>query len=368
MTATPQTVLKFAVGAAVAAAALFVVWYFSSIVVYILVSAVLAVMGRPLVKRLAALRVRRWQMPRSLAAFMTLVVIWIVAAVLCALFVPLVFNKVNQLADVDFGAVVSSVGEPVARVQHDLQEWFALPESSFSLSEELAALLRRLVDPGSLNSFFSSVVGAVVSSVIAVFSISFITFFFLKEDDLFYTMVTAVFPERFRDSITRALDSVTLLLGRYFTGILAESLLLMSAVSLTMMAFGMAAADAFFIGLVMGIMNVVPYAGPLIGGVISVFVGLVTPIAGMSVAHTAAVIAGSLLVLKGLDDFVLQPALYSERVKAHPLEVFLVILVAGSLAGILGMLLAIPSYTVLRVFAKEFFSQFALVRRLTENI
>ncbi|MDE7123843.1 MAG: AI-2E family transporter, partial [Alistipes sp.] len=75
-----------------------------------------------------------------------------------------------------------------------------------------------------------------------------------------------------------------------------------------------------------------------------------------------------LLILKGMDDFVLQPTLYSERVKAHPLEIFLVILIAGSVAGILGMLLAIPSYTVLRVFAKEFFSQFRLVRQLTDKI
>lgn len=87
----------------------------------------------------------------------------------------------------------------------------------------------------------------------------------------------------------------------------------------------------------------------------------------MTVGHTAVVIIGSLLILKGLDDFVLQPTLYSSRVKAHPLEIFLVILIAGSLAGILGMLLAIPSYTVLRVFAKEFFSQFSLVRKLTEK-
>ena len=135
-----------------------------------------------------------------------------------------------------------------------------------------------------------------------------------------------------------------------------------------MMAFGMKAADAAFIGLIMGVMNVVPYAGPLIGGVVSVFVGIVSPIEGMSVGHTAFVIAGSLLILKGMDDFILQPTLYSERVKAHPLEIFLVILIAGSLAGILGMLLAIPSYTVLRVFAKEFFSQFRLVRKLTEKI
>ena len=368
MQTTPQTVLKFIVGAAIATAVLFLVWYFSSIVVYILVSAVLAVMGRPLVKRLSELHIRSWRVPRWLAALVTLVVIWAIFATCFSLFVPLVFNKINQFAHVDFTAVMESIGEPLARAQHDLQRLFSLPESTFSLSEELTDALRGIIDFDSLNRVFSSIINVVISSVIAIFSISFITFFFLKEEDLFYAMVTAVFPEHYHENITRALDSVTLLLGRYFTGILSESLLLMIAVSLVMMAFGMKAGDAVFIGLIMGIMNVVPYAGPLIGGILSVLVGIVTPIEGFPVGHTVLIIVCSLLVIKGLDDFVLQPTLYSERVKAHPLEVFLVILIAGSLAGILGMLLAIPSYTVLRVFAKEFFSQFSLVRKLTEKI
>ena len=360
MKTTPQTFLKFIAGAAVAAAVLFLVWYFSSIVVYILISAVLAVMGNPLVKRLAALHIKGWKVPRWLAALVTLIVIWVVLATLCSLFVPLVFNKIYQLSNLDFAAVVQSIEEPIAQAQGYLHEFFAVPESTFSLSEALASALKQIIDIESLNSVFSSIVNVVLSSVIA--------FFFLRDEGLFYAMVTAMFPERYHENITRALDSVTLLLARYFTGILSESLMLMVAVSLTMMAFGMKAADAAFIGLVMGVMNVVPYAGPLIGGIVSVFVGIVTPIGGMTVGHTAFIIAGSLLILKGMDDFILQPTLYSERVKAHPLEIFLVILIAGSMAGILGMLLAIPSYTVLRVFAKEFFSQFRLVRKLTEKI
>ncbi len=368
MAITPQTVLRFVAGAVITAAVLFLVWYFSSIVVYILISAVLAVMGNPLVKLLTGIRIRGWRVPRWLAAFVTLVVIWVVLAVLCTLFVPLVFNKIQQLAGLDFTAVMNSIAEPVSRVQEYLDTLFALPESSFSLSEALSSGLRSMVNFGSLNTLFSSLFNIVLSSVVAIFSISFITFFFLKEDGLFYAMVSALFPERYHENITRALDSITVLLARYFTGILSESLLLMIAVSLVMMAFGMHAADACFIGLIMGVMNVVPYAGPLIGGVMSVCIGVMTPIEGTTVGHTVLVIVASLLVLKGLDDFVLQPTLYSERVKAHPLEVFIVILIAGSVAGILGMLLAIPSYTVLRVFAKEFFSQFSLVRKLTRKI
>lgn len=368
MSITLQTFLRFLAGVAIAAAILFLVWYFSAIVVYILVSAVLAVVGRPLVNYLSRVRIRDWRMPRWVAALVTLAAIWIVIATLCSVFVPLVFHKIHQLSNLDFTAVLDSVEQPVAQAQGYLRDFFSMPEDALPLSDALASSLRGMIDMESLNLLFSSIVGVLLSSVVAVFSISFITFFFLKEEGLFYTMVTAAFPERYQESITRALDSVTVLLARYFAGILAESLLLMTAATLAMMAFGMRAADASFIGLVMGVMNVVPYAGPLIGGIISVFVGVVAPIEGMGVGHTACVIAGSLLVLKGLDDFVLQPTLYSERVKAHPLEVFLVILIAGSLAGVLGMLLAIPSYTVIRVFAKEFFSQFRLVRKLTEKI
>lgn len=363
-----QSIWKFLVGALLTAVALFLLWYFSSIVIYILVSAVLAVMGRPLVRRLALVRIRKWQLPRSLAALLTLIVIWAIAAIAGMLFLPLVFDKIYEFSNLDFAAVVGNVEEPVARLQHYLSDLFAMPMGSFSLQEALISQLKEWINLESINHIFSSIVGLLLSSAVAIFSISFITFFFLKEDGLFYAMVTAVFPERYSENITRALDEVTYLLSRYFRGLLTESFLLMIAVTIIMSIFGMKLQDAAFIGLVMGVMNVVPYAGPLMGGVLSVFVGIVSPIEGQTIGYTVTVIVCSLLALKSLDDFVLQPTLYSERVKAHPLEVFIVILVAGSAAGIVGMLLAIPAYTVLRVFAKEFFSQFSLVRKLTENI
>lgn len=368
MKATSQTLVRLVIGAAAVAAILFLVWYFSAIVIYILVSAVLAIMFRPLVRRLANIRIRGCRTPRSLAAIVTLAIIWVVFLTLCSLFVPLVSYKIHQLAGLDFGAVVGSVSEPLSRAQEYIRALFAIPDADFSLSDAIVSTLRSLVDYDTINTAFSSVVNLIFSSVIAFFSISFITFFFLKDDGLFYEMVTSVFPSRYQQNVTRALDSVSVLLTRYFTGVMTESVLLLVAVSLVMVAFGMRVQDAFFIGLVMGVMNVVPYAGPLIGGLIAVFLGITTPIEGMTVGHTVGVIAGSLLILKGMDDFVLQPTLYSERVKAHPLEVFIVILIAGSLAGIVGMLLAIPSYTVLRVFAKEFFSQFSLVQKLTQQI
>lgn len=368
MNTTPQAVLRFLIGVAIAAVICFLVWYFSSIVVYVLVSAVLAIVCRPLVRRLTSISIRGRHLTRTPAAAIALLVIWVVFALLCLLLVPMISSKVVQLSQIDFGSVVGALNEPIHHLQERMQRFLPHTTGDFSLKEALVATLQQVVNPSLINEAFSSIVGFVGSAVITFFSISFITFFFMKEDDLFFSMVRALFPERYAENVNRAMDSITHLLSRYFRGLLVESLMLMTAITLVMTAFGMHVQDALFIGFIMGVMNVVPYAGPVIGGVISVCLGIINPIEGMTIGHTVLIIAGSLLTIKGMDDFILQPTLYSERVNAHPLEVFLVILLAGSLAGIVGMLLAIPAYTVLRVFAKEFFSQFSLVRKLTQQI
>ena len=286
----------------------------------------------------------------------------------CCLGSGVIFGKINEFASLDFSSVLASIEEPIAQAQAYIQHTFAMPETQFSLTDTLATTLKNLIDYDTINNAFSSIVSIAISTLITIFSISFITFFFLKEDGLFYAMVKAMFPERLQENVTRALDSITYLLSRYFTGILTESIILMIVISTAMILFGMKTDNALLIGLIMGVMNVIPYAGPLIGGVISVCIGIISPIDGFTAGHTILVIACTLFCIKGLDDFILQPTIYSERVKAHPLEVFLVILIAGYMAGILGMLLAIPSYTVLRVLAKEFFSEFSLVQKLTKKI
>ena len=181
-------------------------------------------------------------------------------------------------------------------------------------------------------------------------------------------MVCAMFPSHLQPNVIHALDSITYLLSRYFVGILTESAILMVLITIIFRLFGMTTDAALLMGLIMGMMNVIPYAGPLIGGMICLFLGIMTPIEGYTAAATATIIVLTLFTLKGVDDFVLQPAIYSKRVKAHPLEVFLVILMAGYIAGVWGMLLAIPSYTVVRVLAKEFFSELSLVQKLTRNL
>jgi predicted PurR-regulated permease PerM len=133
--------------------------------------------------------------------------------------------------------------------------------------------------------------------------------------------------------------------------------------------FGFRVQDAFFVGVIEGVFNIIPYVGPWVGFVLSALAGLsFSTTATMGLGYVMLVLAGTILLAQAVDNYFISPRVFSQQVNAHPLEVFIVILLAGSVGGIVGMLLAIPSYTVLRVFAKEFFSQYTLVKKLTKDI
>ncbi len=166
---------RYLVAGAITAVVLFLVWYFSNVVAYILVSAVLAIIGKPLTDLLSGLHVRRTRFPRSLAALCTLLAIWVVVVGVFWLFVPIVFQKIREFfarrpAD---HPVVSGAAD-VAREFHPAR-FFDQRERVFARrcdSEQIKPLL----DIGVINNLLSSIVTTVGDTVIAAFSISFITF------------------------------------------------------------------------------------------------------------------------------------------------------------------------------------------------
>lgn len=363
-------IYRYIVAGAITAIVLFLVWYFSAVVAYILTSAVLAMIGKPMTDMLCRIHIGRTKIPfpKWLAALCTLLTIWIVIVGIFALFVPIVFQKINEFSALDIPHIINSFHEPLMSFEHFIKHTFALDDDSFSIITAISDQIKPLLDVNVINKLLSSIVNTVSDAVIAAFSISFITFFFLKESSLFYDMVIIMFPKKYEENISRALNSTTNLLTRYFTGIVIESALMTLIVSLGLLLWGLPGHDVLVIGLMVGILNVIPYVGPTIGIALGIFIGVTGGYPGMSGSITAIKIAGTILFAQGIDNFVLQPVLYSNRAKAHPLEIFLVILIAGSLAGVLGMLLAIPAYNVIRVFAKEFFNNFRVVQKLTEKI
>lgn len=359
---------RYIIAIAATALIVFLIWYFGDIVCYILVAAVLSVMGQPLVDILCRIKIRSWKFSRWLAALLVLILIMGVAAALFALFIPLIASKLHELQNVNFKAVTDSLQQPIARVEHFLQTFFSVDMSGFSVYDTITNYIADVFDFGQLNAILSSFLSVVANVGIALFSVIFITYFFLKEDSLFTNMMLAVTPTRYEENIRRGLSSTYYLLSRYFVGLVAECTLMMLMVSAGLLIGGFDVSNAFFIGLIVGVLKIVPYLGSWISAAISIVVGFTFDMGAMSVGNITLWILGAIVVAELIDNFLVQPFLYSERVKAHPLEIFLVILIAGKIGGVVGMLVAIPAYTVLRVFAKEFLYNYKLVQKLTRNI
>jgi len=161
------------------------------------------------------------------------------------------------------------------------------------------------------------------------------------------------------------------LLRRYFLGILIQTTLMGTIVTLGFSLLGVGFSHAVIIGIFSGLMNIIPYLGPLIGAIFGISVGtLVFLQLPMEITYLSFL--GGMLVIyvtvQLMDNVVFQPLIFSNSVKAHPLEIFIVILAAGYLSGILGMFLAIPVYTIIRVIAREFFDKYELVQKLTDRM
>lgn len=363
-----NTLARYIIGVVIAAIILFLVWYFSRVVSYILISAVLAIIGKPIVDYLSKVKIKGHHVPHTVASLGALVAIWGFVLAFVALFVPLVFGKLTELSKIDPAMLIDAFREPIMALQSWIQNMFHVSRSDFSITESISHQISNALDISVINEALSSIVTLVGNLAVAMFSITFITFFFLKDENLFLRMVVAIFPDKYENNITHAMKSITVLLIRYFTGLVIESMGLTILIGTTLSILGIGVETAFFMGLIMGVMNVVPYIGPLIGGSICVAIGILSPIDGATTLEMVLKIGCTLMVVKGIDDFIVQPFFYSQRVNAHPLEIFIVILIAGSVAGILGMLLAIPAYNVIRVFAKEFFNNFSLVQKLTQKL
>ena len=191
----------------------------------------------------------------------------------------------------------------------------------------------------------------------------------MKDAYLLKELVENLTPMRYQNEIDNILSQSKYLLSRYFFGLLIELSTMMTLLSIGLTVFGV--KNSLLIGFFGGLMNVIPYLGPIIGATVGVLLAVSTSLSyGMysEIISLVFIVIGVFASANLLDNVVLQPLIYSNSVKAHPVEIFIVILVAGSMAGIPGMILAIPSYTVLRIIAKEFLSQFSVVQKLTRNI
>jgi len=283
-------------------------------------------------------------------------------------FVPLVAQQAEMISNIDIEAVGRSLEQPMSDLQDFLITYNVLKEKE-SLEMLLISNLESLVSFATFSDIFKNILSIAGNLFIGVFAVLFITFFFMKEENLFFNGILLLLPMKYQQEGEKILADSQHLLSRYFIGLLIELTTMVTLISTGLTFFGV--SNAFLIGLLGGVMNIIPYLGPIIGTMIGVTLGTITHLSGGAYSDLLTliiIITGTFASANLLDNIVLQPWIYSNSVKAHPLEIFLVILIAGSMAGVVGMILAIPSYTVLRIVAKQFLSQSRVIQKITKDI
>lgn len=352
---------------AVAFAAWFI-WNFYVLIAYFFIAAIISLLGRPVVEFLDKIKLGKFRIPRWVSALAAMVVIVAVLAGVVAIFIPLLEDQTEIINSVDVQAIAEELEDPLIRLEGILLQ-FQDKDSDVTLRGVITNYLEELISVTSLTSIVDGILGSLGSILVGVFSIVFISFFFLRDDGLFYEIVMILTPTRFEQNVQRILSSSKRTLTRYFGGILIQSAVVVILVTSGLWILGY--EYALLIGFFCGLVNIIPYLGPIIGTLFAVLVTITTQLSQNPDAELGSTVIELIILIQGVqlfDNYVSQPYIFSKRMKAHPLEIFFIVLVFGSLAGIPGMIMAVPVYSFIRLIAREFFSEFKIVQKMTENI
>jgi predicted PurR-regulated permease PerM len=349
---------------------LFVI-YLTEVIVWILISAFIAMLGNPIVEFIRRFKLRKLQVPTWMASLITLSLMYFTIFMVIKLVSPLVVYQLTEFQSIDIEAVSEGLEKPIKSIDDFIHKTPIINQPQFSTEDYVIERVSSVINFSSIGTFVNDLGGTAVNLLMSVFVITFTSFFFLKDKDLFDKGVLMIVPVKYEERTKNVLAAIRKLIARYLFGIILETALMIFFFTLGLYLIGVKFNLALLIGLIAGILNVIPYIGPWIGAAIGI---LLFVTANLQLDFSAEIVPMLIKILvvigvtKLIDDTVFQPVIYSKSVKAHPLEIFFVIIVAGSLYGILGMMLAIPGYTVIRVIAKEFLYQYKFIQHLTHNM
>ena len=347
-------------------------WYFSSILIYILLAVVVSLIAQPIMSLLRKIKIKGHRAPDWVLAMVTLLTLIILFFTVITLIVPIVSGIIKGISLDSIETAARHISGPLAEMNLNLREAFPRLGGDFRIEVAAFQELQKLFDPIAVSSVIGSAANMITNLGIGLFSVSFISFFFIKDEGQFTAIIKAIVPDRHESEAEKAISDISYLLSRYFIGVMIEvaGVALINFLGLLLIArLGFNAAIG--IAVMTGILNIMPYVGPLMGGVLGTALSLIikyssaVPI-GLDVNFLTftLILVAIFSFTQLIDNILYQPVIYSTSIKAKPLEIFIVLLIAGHLAGPVGMIVAIPSYTVVRVVAFRFFRRYKAIRRL----
>ena len=337
---------------------LFFLYKIQSVLVYIAIASVIALVGRPINLFLK----QKLKFPNALAVVSTMALFFLIFMGLISLFIPLVVKQGENLSLLN-----------MEKLQQTVQDLLN-QSNAFFLSHGIDVLdhikqsdLFDRIDV--IPNFLNEIVGTIGTFSIGLFSVAFITFFLMKDTHIMENSIYVLADKKNETKLRKSLGTIKHLLSRYFFGLVFQITILFIIYSIILMIFGI--ENSVVIAFLCALLNLIPYVGPIIGCFLLLFL---TMSSNLGLDFQTEILPKATYVLIGyvfaqlIDNFISQPLIFSKSVKSHPLEIFLTIIIGGVIFGVTGMILAVPTYTALKVILKTFLADNKIVKSLTKEL
>ena len=342
------------------AIAIYFVIRVQSIIIYLIISLILTLIGNPIHRFLMT----RLKFNNTLATVTTLLLFLGMILGFILMVIPLITAQGQNLSLLSTVQIETNITQLTGQITRYLESHGINAQQTFRESKLASEL-----DFNFIPNFINAILNTLSSFGMGLASVLFITFFFLKDKIKFIAGAKTVLPDEHEVKILNSLHKINQLLTRYFIGLLLQLFIIFILYLIVLLIFGI--QNAFVIAFLCAILNIIPYIGPLIGSFVA---AVLTMISHVGQHFQSEILPLTIYILIGfwivqiIDNNISQPIIFSNSVKSHPLEIFLVILIAGFMSGIIGMVIAVPLYTILKVILKEFFPKNTIVKLLTKNI
>jgi predicted PurR-regulated permease PerM len=339
---------------------LYFLYQIQSVLIYLLVSLILTLIGIPVLDFFK----KRLKFKHTIATIAVLSIYVLIILGFIMMFIPLIISQGQNLSLLNTAEIEKNSLELINQINIFLEHHHIDSKEVFNVKS-----LKSAINLDSIPNFLNSVVGAISNFGMGLGSVLFITFFFLKDKSIFLNGAKLLIPDTHEEKILNSIEKINLLLSRYFIGLLLQLFIVFILYIIVLSIFGI--PNVFVIAFLCAVLNIIPYLGPLIA---SILAAILTMLSHLGSDFQTEILPTTIYVLIGfwivqlIDNNLSQPIIFSKSVSSHPLEIFLVILIAGFSFGILGMVIAIPLYTIIKVISKEFFPDNNFIQLITKNI
>ena len=315
---------------------LFLFWKLSILFAYLFISIILAIVLNPLNKKL-----QFHKLNKLFSSLICILIIFLVIFILGFVGSPIILDEIETISKIDYNNFQNYLNNWISDINNFFKKYNI---NSNIKSDEIFSLLNFT----SFTSLFAKTFSLLGNVFLASFSICFITFFLLKDTEILKDKFLKFISSYISKSEEKLIE-ITYYLRRYFTGLITQLSILFFCYGIGMDFLNI--QHAWVIALFAAIINIIPYVGPIIGFSFASII-IITTTQNIDLIPNLLLKTFILFaIIQNSDNFIFQPMIFSKILKIHPLEIFTIVLAAGMLGGIVWMLLAIPSYAVIKILA-----------------